>query len=123
MSPGRSDIATLVEHPSSQVSAIRGGRRRRIQHLQFACGAHADDDAQVVRRAGNDLISGVVPRLDPERLPGSQAASVEEAEEIAASDGLVFRELSLEDQDEYFNRAKESARRAPRREGADEASE
>jgi MazG family protein len=53
-------------------------------------------------------------RVDPElalrEMASRFAARVERAEELAAADGRVFRELPLAEQDRYFDAAKEALR-------------
>lgn len=51
------------------------------------------------------------PELELRRAAERFITRVEVAERIAADDGVAFRELPLDRQDEYFNRAKESSRR------------
>ncbi len=50
------------------------------------------------------------PELELRRAAQRFVTRVDEAEQIAAADGVAFRDLPLEQQDDYFNRAKESSR-------------
>jgi nucleoside triphosphate diphosphatase len=57
--------------------------------------------ANVARRLNVD------PELELRRAADRFRARVEDAERLAADDGHAFAELALEDQDRYFDRAKE----------------
>jgi nucleoside triphosphate diphosphatase len=57
--------------------------------------------ANVARRLNVD------PELELRRATDRFRARVEDAERLASDDGLAFAELALEDQDRYFDRAKE----------------
>jgi XTP/dITP diphosphohydrolase/tetrapyrrole methylase family protein/MazG family protein/ATP diphosphatase len=57
--------------------------------------------ANVARRLNVD------PELELRRATDRFRARVEDAERLASDDGLAFGELALEDQDRYFDRAKE----------------
>ena len=74
-----------------------------------------EPDAGVAAEVG-DVLFGVAnvarqlnvdPELELRRATDRFRARVEEAERIASDDGLTFAELALEDQDRYFDRAKE----------------
>jgi MazG family protein len=78
----------------------------------------AEPDPHVFEEVGDVLFAAVnVARrlnVDPELALRSMARRfadrVEHAEELAKADGLVFAELPLEDQDRYFDAAKETMR-------------
>jgi uncharacterized protein YabN with tetrapyrrole methylase and pyrophosphatase domain len=57
--------------------------------------------ANVARRLNVD------PELELRRATDRFRARVEDAERLASDDGLAFGKLALEDQDRYFDRAKE----------------
>ena len=80
--------------------------------------AETEPDSHVLEEIGDVLFAGVnVARrlnVDPElalRLISDRfVARVERAERLAAQDGKTFAELGLEEQDRYFDRAKEALR-------------
>ena len=80
--------------------------------------AEAEPDAHVFEELGDVLFAAVnVARranVDPELALRTMARRfadrVERAEELAAADGAVFAELSLEEKDRYFDTAKEEFR-------------
>jgi len=80
--------------------------------------AETEPDSHVLEEIGDMLFAGVnVARrlnVDPElalRLISDRfVARVERAERLAAQDGKTFAELGLEEQDRYFDRAKEALR-------------
>jgi MazG family protein len=69
-----------------------------VGDVLFAC-------VNVARRLNVD------PELELRRASARFVARVEEAERLAAGDGLDFAQLSLDEQDRYFDRAKEAQRR------------
>lgn len=94
-----------------------------LEELRSSIGAESarperEPDPSVAAELGDLLFACVnVARLinaDPElelrRSVQRFVTRVEEAEQIAAADGMAFRDLPLERQDDYFNRAKESSR-------------
>ncbi|HEY2938431.1 MAG TPA: nucleoside triphosphate pyrophosphohydrolase [Gaiellaceae bacterium] len=80
--------------------------------------AETEPDPHVLEEVGDVLFAGVnVARrlnVDPElalRLISDRfVARVERAERLAAAEGKAFAELELEEQDRYFDRAKEALR-------------
>jgi XTP/dITP diphosphohydrolase/tetrapyrrole methylase family protein/MazG family protein/ATP diphosphatase len=80
--------------------------------------AETEPDPHVLEEVGDVLFAGVnVARrlnVDPElalRLISDRfAARVERAEHLAAAEGKAFADLELEEQDRYFDRAKEALR-------------
>jgi MazG family protein len=80
--------------------------------------AETEPDPHVLEEVGDVLFAGVnVARrlnVDPElalRLISDRfAARVERAERLAAAEGKAFADLELEEQDRYFDRAKEALR-------------
>jgi MazG family protein len=80
--------------------------------------AETEPDPHVLEEVGDVLFAGVnVARrlnVDPElalRLISDRfVARVERAERLAAGEGKVFADLELEEQDHYFDRAKEALR-------------
>lgn len=74
-----------------------------------------DDGARVFEELGDVLFAavnvarraGVDPELALRATAARFVARVEEAERLAATDGRAFRELPLDEQDGYFDRAKE----------------
>jgi MazG family protein len=80
--------------------------------------AETEPDPHVLEEVGDVLFAGVnVARrlnVDPElalRLISDRfVARVERAERLAAAEGKTFAELGLEEQDRYFDRAKEALR-------------
>jgi MazG family protein len=78
----------------------------------------SEPDPRVFEEVGDVLFAAVnVARklnVDPElalrAMAGRFAGRVERAEELAGAEGKAFRELSLEEQDRYFDLAKEEER-------------
>jgi MazG family protein len=76
-----------------------------------------EPDDRVVDEVGDVLFTvvnlarrlNVDPELALRRTSQKFVARVERAEELADADGRVFRELGLEEQDRYYDRAKELA--------------
>ena len=85
-------IAVRPEREPDRASAAELG------DLLFAC-------VNVARLINAD------PELELRRAAERFISRVEAAERIAADDGVAFRELPWDRQDEYFNRAKESSHR------------
>jgi MazG family protein len=80
--------------------------------------AEAEPDPHVFEEVGDVLFAavnvarrlGVDPELALRTMSGRFVERVERAESYAASEGKSFRELDVEEQDRYFDRAKETFR-------------
>ena len=107
------DVGGAVEDLESELSELQAEVERtgepaperppdarqaaELGDLLFAC-------VNVARRLNVD------PELELRRATERFVARVEEAERLAETDGVRFRELELAEQDRYFDRAKETER-------------
>jgi nucleoside triphosphate diphosphatase len=85
----------LAELKAELADGAKERRAAELGDLLFAC-------VNVARRLEAD------PELELRRATGRFVARVEEAERLAAAEGLAWTELDLADQDRYFDLAKET---------------
>ena len=118
----RRAVAIEFEYPDTEAAlADLDDEVRELKDALAAAGETAPEtepDPHVFEEVGDVLFAAVnVARrlnVDPElalrTMAERFAARVERAEELAAADGRVFTELSLDEKDRYFDAAKEEFR-------------
>jgi MazG family protein len=89
------DLENELAELKAELDGPGGRQADEVGDLLFAC-------VNVARRLGVD------PELQLRRATDRFVSRVEEADRIAAGEGARFVELPLEEQDRYFDRAKES---------------
>jgi XTP/dITP diphosphohydrolase/tetrapyrrole methylase family protein/MazG family protein/ATP diphosphatase len=116
--------AAAIEFEYPDTAAALADLEDELRELRDALGAvgepapESEPDPRVFEELGDVLFAAVnVARrlnVDPELALRTMARRfadrVERAEELAKGDGQVFGELSLEEQDQYFDAAKEELR-------------